>query len=99
MTQVPTPASTPAQLPQMDLEQIGKLLDTLTSLLPIISTFVPQARLAAPFIPIAKEILEFIQELQTGKHDLPTVIGLVSGHLKDIAGQMEGVKAALAKPV
>lgn len=102
MTQTPTstPTSTP-QLPQIDLAKIESLLDTLAAAAasPMIASFLPpQVKAFLPLIPIAKEVVEAVKQWQTGAHDFPALVGIVSELLQDIAGELKGVKVLLAKP-
>lgn len=94
----PTPTPVPAAPGfSLDVDKINGYIDVASNVLNMISAFVPQARLAQPFVPIAKELVEFAGEISQGKITAANALTVIAGHMHDIGDQLAAAGAALKK--
>lgn len=98
-TTMPTPTTTSvaaAPIPKIDFAMLEKFVESSAVVLPILGTFVPQAKVILPFIPILEQILlaaDQIEKALAGGGDVWTILPDL---LHKIADQM---KAASSAPV
>jgi len=92
----PTPVPVPAAPGfQIDVQKINGFIDIGSNVLNMISAFVPQARMIQPFVPIAKELVEFAGEIAQGKVTAANALTVIAGHMHDIGDQLQAAGAAL----
>ncbi len=79
------------QLPPINIAEIDSAISTLSAVLPIIATFVPPLKVALPFLPILKGLVDMAAELESAPPGTD-IAGLIAAHLHTVADQ---VKAAV----
>lgn len=89
-----TTTSSPFQLPAINLAEIDSALATLSTILPIVSTFFPPLKIALPFLPIVKGLVDMAAEIEAAPAGTD-LAALISTHLHSLADQ---VKAVIPQP-
>lgn len=95
VTPMPTiTVPTNIQIPHIDFATIERLVQSLSYIIPIVATFVPQARIVLPFLPMLDQVLKAADDVQKTSASGGNLWAVVADHLHAVADQVKAVSSS-----